>query len=387
MFQKGKLTVEDLHMTYASAEGPVRAVQGVSFTVEPGEFYTLLGASGCGKTTTLRCVAGLETPDSGRIAIGDQVVFFSGANRVVEPPNRRDIGMVFQSYAIWPHLNVFSNVSFPLVSGRKKMRKAEVKEKTMRALSLVHLEDLAFRPAPFLSGGQQQRVALARALVAEPTVLLLDEPLSNLDARLRSEMRVEIKNLVKSLGVTTLYVTHDQSEALTMSDRVAVMNAGVFVEEDVPRSMYLNPKSAFTATFLGDTNLFEGDVLERSTANGTCTVNTKIGPIVCPAENCPVGEDSIWVACRPEDITVFAQEPGGENVYKGSISIALFTGDQITYEIDVNGQKIQAKLGPHNHFDIDAQVFLKLDPQRCLPMQRTGDLLAQAADLESANRE
>ena len=148
MFQKGKLTVEDLHMTYASAEGPVRAVQGVSFTVEPGEFYTLLGASGCGKTTTLRCVAGLETPDSGRIAIGDQVVFLSGANRVVEPPNRRDIGMVFQSYAIWPHLNVFSNVSFPLVSGRKKMNKAEVREKTMRALSLVHLEDLAFRPRP-----------------------------------------------------------------------------------------------------------------------------------------------------------------------------------------------------------------------------------------------
>ena len=133
MFEKGRLTVEDLHMTYASAEGPVRAVQGVSFTVEPGEFYTLLGASGCGKTTTLRCVAGLETPDSGRIAIGDQVVFLSGANRVVEPPNRRDIGMVFQSYAIWPHLNVFANVSFPLVSGRKKMRKAEVREKTMRA--------------------------------------------------------------------------------------------------------------------------------------------------------------------------------------------------------------------------------------------------------------
>ena len=387
MFEKGKLTVEDLHMTYPSAEGPVHAVRGVSFTVEPGEFYTLLGASGCGKTTTLRCVAGLENPDSGRIAIGDQVVYMSGANRITEPPNRRDIGMVFQSYAIWPHLNVYSNVSFPLVSGRKKMSRADVREKTMRALTLVHLEDLAYRPAPFLSGGQQQRVALARALVAEPTVLLLDEPLSNLDARLRSEMRVEIKNLVKSLGVTTLYVTHDQSEALTMSDRVAVMNAGVFVEENVPRAMYLNPKSAFTATFLGDTNMFEGTVVERSGANGTCTVNTKIGPIVCPASNCPVSEDDIWIACRPEDVNVNAQHPGGDNVYEGSISMALFTGDQITYEISINGQKLQAKLGPHSHFDINDKVFLKLDPQRCLPMERTSDHIPQTADLEATSRD
>ena len=183
MFEQGRLTVENLHLTYVSAQGPVRAVRGVSFTVEPGEFYTLLGASGCGKTTTLRCVAGLETPDSGRISIGDQVVYAGGSQKIMEPPNRRQIGMVFQSYAIWPHLNVFSNVSFPLVSGRKKMRRSEVQEKTMRALTLVHLEDLAFRPAPLLSGGQQQRVALARALVAEPTVLLLDEPLSNLDAK------------------------------------------------------------------------------------------------------------------------------------------------------------------------------------------------------------
>ena len=387
MFEQGKLTVEDLHMTYHAAEGPVHAVRGVSFTSEPGEFYTRLGASGCGKTTTLRCVAGLETPDSGRISIGDQVVYEGGAAKVNEPPNRRDIGMVFQSYAIWPHLNVYSNVSFPLASGRKKMSKADVKEKTMRALTLVHLEDLAFRPAPLLSGGQQQRVALARALVAEPTVLLLDEPLSNLDARLRSEMRVEIKNLVKSLGVTTLYVTHDQSEALTMSDRVAVMNAGVFVEENAPRDMYLNPQSAFTATFLGDTNLFEGNVVDRSGANETCTVDTKIGPIVCPRRDCPEEEDAIWVACRPEDVVLGIQELPGENVYKGSIKTALFTGDQITYEIDINGQKIMAKLGPHDHFEINDQVFVKLNPERCRPMRRTGDLLPQSADLEASSRD
>ena len=387
MFAKGTLTVEDLHMTYQASEGPVHAVRGVSFTVEPGEFYTLLGASGCGKTTTLRCVAGLETPDSGRITIGDQVVFSVGENRINEPPNRRDIGMVFQSYAIWPHLNVFSNVSFPLLSGRKKMSKADAKERTMRALTLVHLEDLAYRPAPLLSGGQQQRVALARALVSEPTVLLLDEPLSNLDARLRAEMRLEIKNLVKSLGVTTLYVTHDQSEALTMSDRVAVMNAGVFVEENAPRSMYLNPQSAFTATFLGDTNLFAGTVTDRSGSNGTCTVDTNIGVIICPVADCPADEDAIWIACRPEDVTVAAQPLPGDNVYKGTVNTSLFTGDQITYEVEVNGQTIQAKLGPHEHFDVNDQVFLKLDADRCRPMRRTDDHLPQSADLEAANRE
>ena len=387
MFAKGTLTVEDLHMTYQASEGPVHAVRGVSFTVEPGEFYTLLGASGCGKTTTLRCVAGLETPDSGRITIGDQVVFGVGEHRINEPPNRRDIGMVFQSYAIWPHLNVFSNVSFPLVSGRKKMSKADARERTMKALTLVHLEDLAYRPAPLLSGGQQQRVALARALVSEPTVLLLDEPLSNLDARLRAEMRVEIKNLVKSLGVTTLYVTHDQSEALTMSDRVAVMNAGIFVEENAPRSMYLNPQSAFTATFLGDTNLFAGTVTDRSGSNGTCTVDTKIGVIVCPVADCPADEDDIWIACRPEDVTVAAQQLLGDNVFKGTINTALFTGDQITYEVNVNGQTVQAKLGPHDHFDINDQVFLKLDSDRCRPMSRTGEHMPQTADLEAASRE
>src|SRR5438552_4151734 len=236
MSQHGTLIVEDLHMTYQTAAGPVRAVQGVSFTVQPGEFYTLLGASGCGKTTILRCVAGLEAPERGCIVIGNTVVY-SSAERIAAPPHRRDIGMVFQSYAIWPHLSVFDNVAFPLVSGRRRFSRQEVREKTLRVLGLVHLEALADRPAPFLSGGQQQRVALARALVAEPTVLLLDEPLSNLDAKLRAEMRLEVKSLVKSLGVTTLYVTHDQTEALTRSDRVPMMHEAGFIEEAPPTDL------------------------------------------------------------------------------------------------------------------------------------------------------
>jgi iron(III) transport system ATP-binding protein len=202
----------------------------------------------------LHCIAGLESPDRGHIAIGGQAVF-SSDGRIAEPPYRRDIGMAFQSYAIWPHLNVFDNVFFPLVSGRRRFPRQQVHERTMRALNLVHLEELAHRPAPLLSGGQQQRVALARALVAEPSVLLLEEPLSNLDAKLRAEMRIEIKSLVKALGVTTLYVTHDQTEVLTMSDRVAVMKEGVFIEDATPEDIYLRPHSAFTATFLGETRM------------------------------------------------------------------------------------------------------------------------------------
>jgi iron(III) transport system ATP-binding protein len=366
--EQGKLVVEDLQMTYPTAEGPVNAVRGVSFTVEPGEFYTLLGASGCGKTTTLRCIAGLEQPASGRISIGESVVY-SQSEGIMEPPNRRDIGMVFQSYAIWPHLSVYSNVSFPLVLGRRRLPRKQVREKTMRALSLVQLEGLAFRPAPLLSGGQQQRVALARALVAEPKLLLLDEPLSNLDAKLRGEMQLEIKNLVKSLGVTTLYVTHDQTEALTMSDKVAVMREGNVVEEDMPRNIYLRPRSAYTATFLGETNLIAGKVV-KSSGNGMCQVESAIGSLTCPTPQSGSKPDSIWVAYRPEGMNVTAENPGRKNVFAGDIKAIIFTGDQVIYKIEVQDQLLQAKTDPHNNFSPDERVFVELSPEKCLLIPR-----------------
>jgi iron(III) transport system ATP-binding protein len=365
MVRQGALVVEDLHMTYKSAEGMVRAVRGVRFTVKPGEFYTLLGASGCGKTTVLRCIAGLESPDRGHIAIGDQVVF-SSAERIAVPPYRRDIGMVFQSYAIWPHMNVFDNVSFPLVSGRRRFSRQQVHEKTMRALNLVHLEELADRSAPFLSGGQQQRVALARALVAEPTVLLLDEPLSNLDAKLRAEMRLEIKSLVKALGVTTLYVTHDQTEALTMSDRVAVMREGVFIEEASPEDIYLRPHSAFTAAFLGETNLLAGRAVGASSKNGMWHVETPQGYLLCPAVAWAQADAPVWIACRPEGVILRADDPGGDNVLTGRIAVAIFAGDQITYSIDLGGQVLQAKSDPFAIFQEGDRVFAQLPPERCL---------------------
>jgi len=369
MTKHGRLVVEDLHMTYKTAAGVVQAVRGVSFTVQPGEFYTLLGASGCGKTTILRCIAGLEAPERGRIVIGDQVVYAS-TERIVEPPHRRDIGMVFQSYAIWPHLSVFDNVAFPLVSGRRRFARQQVREKTLRALSLVHLEALAERPAPFLSGGQQQRVALARALVAEPTVLLLDEPLSNLDAKLRAEMRLELKNLVKSLGVTTLYVTHDQMEALTMSDSVAVMHDGVFVEEATPKDLYLRPHSAFTATFLGETNLIAGKVVGRAASDGLWCVDTRHGPVVCPRGDAPEAQDSVWVACRPEGVLVSAARPQGENIFPGRIMAVVFAGDQVTYRILIGEQMIHVKSDPFSSLQDGDAVFVQLPPERCFLLRR-----------------
>ncbi|MGH8071528.1 MAG: ABC transporter ATP-binding protein [Candidatus Entotheonellia bacterium] len=369
MGRHGALVVEDLHLTYQTAEGPVRAVRGVTFTVKPGEFYTLLGASGCGKTTVLRCIAGLESPDRGHIAIGDQVAY-SSAERIAEPPYRRDIGMVFQSYAIWPHLNVFDNVSFPLVSGRRRFTRQQVYERTMRALNLVHLEALAHRPAPFLSGGQQQRVALARALVAEPTVLLLDEPLSNLDAKLRAEMRIEIKSLVKVLEVTTLYVTHDQTEALTMSDRVAVMQEGVFIEEATPKDIYLRPHSAFTAMFLGDTNLLAGRVVGPSPRDGMWRVETTQGSLLCPAGPWLQEQKNMWIACRPEGVIITRDDPRSENVLTGRIAAAIFAGDQITYSIDLGDQVLQAKSNPFNGLQEGDAVFVQLPPERCLLIPR-----------------
>ena len=226
------LEVTGLKKTYTTREVEVPAVNSLDLNVEKGEFVTLLGPSGCGKTTTLRCVAGLEVPNEGEITIGGRTVF-SYRKRVNVPVEKRDIGIVFQSYAIWPHMNVFENVAFPLKSG-KRIRREEIRSRVEEALRKVRMEEYIFRPAPQLSGGQQQRVALARALVKRPGLLLLDEPLSNLDAKLREETRLEIKDIVKDLATTVLYVTHDQAEALSMSDRILVMGNGVVLQEGTP---------------------------------------------------------------------------------------------------------------------------------------------------------
>lgn len=253
-----RVTLEGLVKSY---DQETRAVDEVSLTVEEGEIVTLLGPSGCGKSTTLRCIAGLEEPTGGRILIGDQVVYDAATNTNV-PTENRAIGMMFQSYAIWPHLNVFRNVSFALTVGPNRIRdRGEIKDRVMEVLATVGLQDYAERYPGQLSGGQQQRVVLARCLVYRPRVLLLDEPLANLDAKLRESMRFELRDVQERFGLTTIYVTHDQSEAMALSDRMFVMSGGRVARVGTPRQVYRDPGSAFVADFLGVSNVLRGEVV------------------------------------------------------------------------------------------------------------------------------
>src|SRR2546421_1351414 len=253
------LRVEGLYTEYPNDKGEiVKAAQDVTFTVPEGKLFTLLGPSGCGKTTTLRSIAGLEKPSAGEIEVGGRLVY-SSDKRIFVAPNKRNFGMVFQSYAIWPHMNVFQNAAFPLEV--RRLAKKEVRERVMRVLHAVALDALVDRDATKLSGGQQQRLALARALVMEPQLLLLDEPLSNLDAKLRGRMRTELKRLQREFSLTTVYVTHDQSEALALSHEIAVMNDGRVVQIGTPRQIYEQPTDKFVADFVGTTNFIAGRVV------------------------------------------------------------------------------------------------------------------------------
>lgn len=362
------LRVKNLIKNFA---GGVQAVKGISFEVGEGAFYTLLGPSGCGKTTTLRSIAGLETPDGGEISIGDTKVFSKEENILI-PVHQRDIGMVFQSYAIWPHLTVFNNVAFPLKhSGRGGIPKREIREKVLKALSLVQLDGLANRPAPFLSGGQQQRVALARALIYEPKLLLLDEPLSNLDAKLREDMRVELKLLVKRLGITTLYVTHDQAEALALSDQVAVMNQGVIIQEGAPRDIYLHPRDAFTANFIGKVNLYEGKVVRAPAKNGLGVVGVSIGEVLCRLSDGLMDGDAIQLMIRPEGVSILEKGLEKEkNTLDGEVELVTFQGDTVEYQIRVQSQHCRVKSDSLKEIGKDRKVNLYFPPERCLVVRR-----------------
>src|SRR5262245_8667781 len=273
------LSVEGLFTEYPNERGEiVKAAQDVSFDVPEGKLFTLLGPSSCGKTTTLRSIAGLERPRLGEISVGGRVVY-SSSRGVFVAPNRRGFGMVFQSYAIWPHMNVFQNAAFPLQVGERSVPRKEIRDKVLRVLTAVQLDALADREATKLSGGQQQRLALARALVMEPQLLLLDEPLSNLDAKLRERMRFELKRLQRELRITTVYVTHDQSEALALSHSIAVMNEGRIQQIATPREIYEKPRTQFVADFVGTTNFLDGDVLGRGDAADRHRVRCELGDL------------------------------------------------------------------------------------------------------------
>jgi iron(III) transport system ATP-binding protein len=313
----------------------------------------LLGPSGCGKTTTLRCVAGLERPDEGELEIAGQLVN-SPVRRVYVPTERRDIGMVFQSYAIWPHMNVFQNVAFPLLRGRKRFGKEMVGEKVRRALQLVQLGGLEDRPATDLSGGQQQRVAMARAMVTEPKILLMDEPLSNLDARLREQMRVELKKITRAVGVTTLYVTHDQAEALSLGDRVCVMHGGEILQIAPPAEVYARPANLFVAEFVGEMNFIKGKIAAGK-------IHCALGALALPLGNADAA--TVTLAIRPEHVKL-APLDGGPGALVGTIATKNYLGDAALLEVDVNGVTLLAKLAGDTDLAVGQRASVVLPPER-----------------------
>jgi iron(III) transport system ATP-binding protein len=359
--------IENLQKSFIASGAEVRAVDGISLGVETGKLITLLGPSGCGKTTTLRCLAGLERPQTGRIVIGNRTVFDS-AKQIFVPASDRGIGMVFQSYAIWPHMTVFENVAFPLrVSRSKKYAAAEIRDRVARMLDMVQLTGLARRPATQLSGGQQQRLAFARGLVHEPAILLLDEPLSNLDAKLREQMRLELKRLQRSFGITTVYVTHDQSEALALSDEIAVFDAGRIIQRGTPQQIYRQPQNRFVADFVGSANFLPGTV--RGSDGDLTAIETAHGTLHCRfVESISAGMKALLTA-RPEDIALLdgaaTAASHGENVLKGKIVNRVFLGEVVDYLIDLGDREWRAR-ARSDDFLIGQAVTLSLPPQKCV---------------------
>ena len=322
--------------------GTVIAVDDLSFEARAGEFLTLLGPSGCGKTTTLRLVAGLERPDRGEILVGDRPISSTTSGLFV-PPERRGMGMVFQSYAIWPHMTVFENVAFPLRELR--VPRAEIRERVMAMLATVGLGDLHARPAPMLSGGQQQRVALARALVSNPQVLLLDEPLSNLDARLREEMRFELREMQAKLGITSIFVTHDQAEAMTLSDRIVVMNAGRIEQEGSPEEVYQRPSTRFVMDFLGRANHLPARIAKGE--DGSLVV--EVDGSGCSV---PLAGDGSWsvgqevlLAFRPEAVEARPAERDG--AWVGVVRASVYVSGHVEYVVEM-GQFTVRATGPED---------------------------------------
>jgi len=351
------IRIRGLRKWFDSRRGRVEALRGIDLEVAEREFCVLLGPSGCGKTTTLRSVAGLERPDAGELEIGGSIVS-SPAKGIYIPTEKRDIGMVFQSYAIWPHMNVFQNVSFPLIKGRKKVPKHQIAEKVHNALKLVQLDGLEDRPATDLSGGQQQRVAMARAMVTEPKILLMDEPLSNLDARLREQMRVELRKITRAAGVTTLYVTHDQAEALTLGDKVCVMQNGEIIQMAPPQEVYAKPADRFVAQFVGEMNFIQGEV------GGTGEIRSPLGSIEAAIPNGLSPGSSITLAVRPEHVKVSAVPAADGNINVGKITSKNYLGDSALLEVEVNGVSLMAKLPGDSELSIGAFAAVEIPAHR-----------------------
>ena len=348
--------------------GPEVAVRELHLSVGQGEFVTLLGPSGCGKTTTLRCIAGLERPDAGEIRIEGEVV--ASAERGIHlSPEDRNIGMVFQSYAVWPHMTVFNNVAYGLRV--RRLGRSEIKERTTKALELVGLAHLADRYATKLSGGQRQRVALARAIVYNPKVVLFDEPLSNLDLKLREQMRVELVRLQHDVGITSIYVTHDQTEALVMSDRVVVMDQGVIQQIGDPHTIYAKPANAFVANFIGVANLLEGTFLGK---NGDfCELEVHLGQGRPPLRLQAAGGEGasrgqrIVLSLRPEDISLhLARADGSPNVIEGEVIDTIYLGNFLDCQVRVGPYEVVVQIDHYEQLVPGRKVFLTFRPDHGL---------------------
>jgi iron(III) transport system ATP-binding protein len=358
------LRLDGVTKRFDQQEAP--AVHALSLAVEPGEILALLGPSGCGKTTTLRLIAGFLAPDAGEIWLGDRRLSSPGAT---VPPERRGISMLFQSYAVWPHKTVAENVTYGLKF--RAVPRAEWPRRLRDALTLVRLEGFADRYPGELSGGQQQRVALARALVVEPATLLLDEPLSNLDAHLREEMRFEIRRLHEAMQITTVYVTHDQAEAMVTSDRIAVMNAGRVEQVGTPVEVYERPATAFVAGFIGRTNLLQARITAagRVACEGGLDLATGAGPEHVPGE-------TIAVSIRPHTVvlapaTGAAAPAAGDarlNVFTGSVTRASYFGDAMDYQVAIDGTASTLRVAgaPEPRFTVGQTVVVRIEPRSCI---------------------
>jgi iron(III) transport system ATP-binding protein len=348
--------------------GSDRAVDDISFSIPPGKFLTLLGPSGCGKTTTLMSIAGLHGIDGGTIRVGG-ITYTSRTEGIFLPPEKRDIGMVFQSYAIWPHMTVAQNVAYPLEI--RKVEPAEIHDRVAEVLGLVGLTAMADKLATQLSGGQQQRTALARAIVSRPRLLLFDEPLSNLDLKLREQMRVELKRIQHEVGITSIYVTHDQAEALVMSDEIIVMSKGRIQQKGGPHEIYARPVNAYVSDFIGVANLLKGRVVEVS-APGRGEVELAEGGAGVKLP-CRLGEgikigDEAMISVRPENVTASRDDGSGAPI-TGEVLQAIFLGNCVDCRVRSGEFEWKVLAHPRAGLRTGDKVYLRPDPEHTLAIQ------------------
>ena len=361
-----EIRIKSVGKDFFSEGKRIQALVNVDLTIPANQIFTLLGPSGCGKTTLLRCIVGLETPDLGEIVIGEEIVWSKEKNIFV-PPEKRGLSMVFQTYAIWPHMTVFDNVAYPLQT--RKEPKKDITRKVKKTLQFVQLDGFENRPATKLSGGQQQRVALARALVPEPKVILFDEPLSNLDAKLREETRKELRGFLTELKITAVYVTHDRIEALSLSDTIAVMKDGYIVEIGAPKKIYFDSDHRFVADFIGRANLIDGKVM--SFEDSHMNIESRIGTIACLKNPDILPGNEVAVCIRPEFIKVIERDTkDAANIFRGKVETLVFIGEAYEGEIRIADTRLIIRIEPTTLMKEGDEIALFLDPVHCFVLSK-----------------